>query len=163
MSQPTVQIRIRGYQFSVTAPYRRGDPLGEAEVVHLNDLRADNVRNNISKIVLDAIAGLTDGAMLSAEVVAELQATITKYDSRYHLQLKHQAKPRLGVIETEARAIAEARLDEELRRQGIVALTDAEYERVVEQYMALNEIQELARQRVTTKAAVAKQSLESLL
>ena len=35
-SAASVQVRIRGYQFSISAPYALGQALGEAEVLHLN-------------------------------------------------------------------------------------------------------------------------------
>lgn len=157
-----VTIRIRGYQFSVKAPYSEGDPMGEAEVLQLNDLRADNIRNNMTKPVLEEIASLPADAMLSPAQVLVLQAKITAYDDKYALQLKHQARPRVGQIEAEAKAIAEERLDTQLREVGL-AVPAEEYAVMLREMIALESVQTLARERVQTKRQVLSGSLEDLL
>lgn len=159
---PTVTIRVRGYSFSVSAPYSPGQPLGEAEALHLNDLRADNIRNNLTKPVLDAIGALAPGQLLAPATLAELQAKFTTYDAGYRLQLKHQARPRVGAIEAEARAIAEERLEAQIRQSG-QAPDQATYERWLEDFIALPEVQELARRQLVAKQRVITGTLEDLL
>lgn len=160
--QPPVIIRIRGYQFQVSAPYSEGGRMGEVEVQQLNDLRADNIRNNVTKVVVDAMALLPEASMLSPETLAELQAKISTYDSRYCLQLKHLARPRVGLIEAEAKAIAEERLEAELRQSGQVP-GDVDYPRLLADTMALPQVQALARDRVQAKSQVFQHNLGDLL
>lgn len=156
-----VTVRIKGYQFHISAPYSEGQRLGEAEALHLNDLRADNVRNNLKKLVDDACAMLRQGELLDTSTLAELQAQITRYDANYSLQLKHQAKPRIGMIELEALAIAEAKLEEELRKPGAAELAPRDKEIIIRQYAGLPEVLELARARISARREAL--SLTSLL
>lgn len=158
----TVTVRIRGYSFSIRAPYAEGQRMGEAEVQQLNDLRADNIRNNMTKPVLDAIGQLIPGEMLSPAKLAELQATISNYDEKYHLQLKHMARPRVGAIEAEARLIAEERLEADVRKNGLEP-SEAELAKWLAEYISLPEVQELARARVMAKQQVLKRDLGDLL
>lgn len=157
-----ISIRIRGYQFSVKAPYQLEEPMGEAEVCQLNDLRADNIRNNMTKPVVDAIAALPPDSMLSPAELLALQAKITAYDNTYALQLKHQARPRVGQIEAEARVIAEERLDAQLREAGL-AVPAEEYTKLLAEMIQLESVQQLARERLAAKRSVVAGTLEDLL
>lgn len=161
MSQIVV-VRIRGYQFSISAPYAEGQKMGEAEVQQLNDLRADNIRNNLTKPVLDALATLPPEGMLSPDQLAELQEKITAYDKNYSLQLKHQARPRVGQIEAEARVIAEERLDAQLRSSGLLPEA-VDYPAMLAEFIALDTVQALARERVAAKRQVVSTNLADLL
>ncbi len=162
--EETLQITIKGYQFTLRAPYSPGQRLGEAEAGHLNDLRADNIRDNMTRLVTDAKAGLESGKMLSPEALVELQEKITAYDAKYALQIKHQARPRVGRIEAQARLIAELRLDEQLRKQGLAPDSPGiNYEQLIEQFISLPEVQEAARVQVLAKAEAVSGVLESLL
>lgn len=162
MTTPTVQVRIRGYQFTLSAPYAVGQRMGEAEVQQLNDLRADNIRNNLTKPVVEEISKLQPGAMLSPEALASLQARVSDYDSKYQLQLKHQARPRVGQIEAEARLIAEERLDAQLREAGLDAAS-VDYPGLLAEMISVPTVQELARERVQAKAQVLQHNLGDLL
>lgn len=162
MPEASITVRIRQYSFQVSAPYAKGQRLGEVEVQVLNDLRADNIRNNVTKPVLDAIAALAPGAMLSPEQVAGLQATITHYDSRYNFKLKHEPKPRLSALDLATRAVAEEWLEAQIRSQGLEP-GEAEREEAIRRFSELAEIQTEARRRVSVRQQVAAAGLEDLL
>lgn len=162
MPEAPITVRIRQYAFSISAPYVKGQKMTEVEVQVLNNLRADNIRNNVSRPVLDAIAGLAPGQLLSPGQLAELQAVISKYDSTYHFKLKHEPRARLGALDAQARLVAEERLEVQVRAQGL-ELTQATREAAIAEFIGLPEVQEEARKRVSVKQSVARDSLEDLL
>lgn len=161
MPSEPITVRIRQYAFQISAPYAIGTKLAEVEVQVLNDLRADNIRNNMTKPVLDAIAGLPAGALLPPEAIAELQAVVTKYDQGYSLRLKHTPRPREGALDVAVRQVAEEWLETQCRAQAIDPSPE-EREAAIQSFMALPEIQAEARKRLTVRQQIAKHSLEDL-
>lgn len=155
-----MQIRIRQYTFTLSEPYRAGHVINAAEAQAMNSLRAENVRNNMAKVVGDELAVLPEGTLLSASAQAELQARITDYDGKYQFVERHRPAAGLGPIEKEALTIAEERvraryagdLPDELRIRN-ETLAEA----------TTSEVQELARRAVGLRLSIAQNAADDLM
>lgn len=157
-----VQIRIRGYQFDLQAPYSEGHQLTLGEAQALNVLRGENIQNNVRKAVVDAAANLQQGVLLAPQVLADLQVLISKYDSRYQFPVRHSPRERVGEIEVEVRAVAEERAETHFRGLGIEPSAAAMAEMAL-RFAGMPSVHEEARQRVTARRAVTGRALEDLL
>lgn len=156
-----MQTRIKGYTFTISEPFQSGTIITKGEAQALNDLRVENIANNLRKLVNDQVALLAPGAQLSETVLAELQAKFTEYDQNYRFLEKHVPRPRLGDIEEEARALARERAEEQARQAGQV-LTEEELEALGAEMEKLPAIREEARERVAAKRRVLAEAIEDL-
>ena len=95
-------VIIAGQSFDLATPYSAGHTLTEAEAKTLNQVRHENVRNNMAKVVKEAIES-GDQAKL-----AELPAKVAAYDADYAFSIggSGATATRLDPVEREARAIA---------------------------------------------------------
>lgn len=158
-----MSIRIKGYSFQLSAPYGAGTVLTRGEAQALNNLRAENIQNNIRKLVVDATAELLPGQLLEPGKLAELQAKITQYDRGYQFLEKHSPKPRVGEIELETRAVAQERVEAALRAEGLEDSTSpAELEELIQAQLELPAVIEEARARVATRHRVLSEGLGDL-
>jgi plasmid stability protein len=157
-----VQIRLRHYSFTISEPYAAGHSLSPAEAQALNSLRAENIRNNVAKLVTDAVAVLPDGALLPPDIVAQLQDRIAAYDTGYEFVLKHTSGLKPGSIEAEARNIARDHLLIEARRAG-TDLSDSELAAQITELLKAEWVQLAAREKVARRQAISTSALEELL
>lgn len=157
-----VKIRIRQYEFSLSEPFAEGTVITEGEAQALNGLRAENIRNRMARVVANATASLDEGELLSTEAVAELQAQITRYDSRYQFVKRHVANATTTVIASEAKAIAEAELAMQQQALGL-QLDPDELAAELERLIASERVQQQARARASRRLVVSQQALEELL
>lgn len=157
-----MKIRIRQYEFDIAEPFVKGSVLSPGEAQALNGLRAENIRNNMSKPVLLAVSMLLPGELLDPATLSELQDKIARYDSGYQFPLRFESSKKRGAIELEARALAEAEVETQLRRAG-VEVSEEEKEKLVVEMELTPAIQGEARKRVQARQQVAKETLESLL
>jgi hypothetical protein len=156
-----VKIRIRHYTFQLRDRYAAGHVVTAGEAQALNQQLAENIRNNIDRLVVDAIAGLQPGQLLSAAAQAELQERIALYELNYQFQARHIPR-RTGPIEAEAMAIATERALEGARFRGEPEdgpAIDAE----ITAWLEDPEVQALARTRVGERERLATVGLEELL
>lgn len=156
-----MQVRIKGYTFQLSEPFEAGGVLTKGEAQALNSLKAENVSNNLRKLVSDAVAGLPEGELLAEDTIAGIQATITNYDLAYQFPEKHQPRLRVGDIEAEARAIAEARVDSKVRNTG-AELSPETRELLVAEMSELPAVVEEARLVVTARRRAISGGLDSL-
>lgn len=156
-----MQIRIQGYQFEVSEPYEPGQAINLGEAQALNQLRSENIMDNLRKVVRERQDLLPPGHLLSQLDLAELQAIISRYDSVYQFAEKHRPRPKLGAIETEARRVAQERAEAQVRQLGRDA-SAAEIEARVVALLADPSIQDEARRRVAAQRRVVG-SLADLL
>jgi hypothetical protein len=157
-----MQIRIRSYPFTLAEPFRAGTVLTKGEAQALNALRAENIRNNVARVVHEAIAVLPEGTLLASETLAQLQARITQYDLSYQFLERHEPKARPGAIEAEARAIAQDGVLAR-RRQAGETLEGPEAEAEIDFASQSDAVLALARARVEARARVSASALEELL
>lgn len=156
-----LQIRISGYQFEVTEPYEPGRAINLGEAQALNQLRSENIMDNLRKVVRERQDLLPSGHLLSQQDLGELQAIISKYDSAYQFAEKHRPRPKLGAIEFEARRVALERAEAQIRQLGRDASPEEIESRVVA-LLADPSIQDEARRRVAAQRRVVG-SLADLL
>lgn len=146
------QIRIRQYQFEIPTRYSAGHVLSEAEALALGRLRAENVRNNASKLVAKVTADLPAGKMLDLDGIASLTLQIARYEAEYQFPLPGaEPRSRPSPLEAEARAIAFADLGDGAD-QG-----DLDF------HAAMPTTLDRARARLERQAQLAQAGLDDLL
>lgn len=153
-------ICIKQYSFSVKAPYREGSVLSETEAQALNALRAENIRNNVSKWIIEAQSRCGKG-LLPQQVVDEIRKRIRDYDRDYTFQPKTERK-RLGAIEVEALSLAVSIAGTAARKEGRDDSEEALREEIELLSQSLEIIAE-ARAIVEEKQRIAQEGLEGLL
>ena len=105
----TQVITIQGRQFTIPMPYAEGHQLNSAEAAAVNQLYAENVRNNF--------AGKIKQAEEKKESVPG-QEELDKYCAEYKFGARGAAGPKLDPIEAEARRLAESAISEALKAKG---------------------------------------------
>ena len=120
----TKTITIQHETFEVSTPYAEGHTCTVAEAKALNQTRAENIRNNMAKVVSASreAAGLTDKDQhLSDKELAELQNAVTAYDATYEFTLASVGGGRKSrdPIEVEATKIARASIAAQLKDMGM--------------------------------------------
>lgn len=156
-----MQIRIYGYQFNLSAPYQPGQAIDPAEAQVLNNIRAENIQNILRKAVQQKTAELLPGQLLSPTSLAELQATVDKFDAGYRFQMR-QPQSRIGEIEVETQAVAAERAEIHFREQGAEP-TEGELAEMTSRFAAMPSVSDEARARIAARRAVTAGALEDLL
>lgn len=158
-----LEIRIKQYTFILSSPYEAGQPLGEEEAQVLNMARGENLREIWSREVEKALASTANGDLLSAEVLADLQARLTAYDQKYRFKPRHRPRAaRGGEIAEAAREVAREMLEAQLRHSGQEIGTEA-FDALLRDFLELPAVQQEARRRVQDAQRVFVGSLEDLL
>lgn len=154
-----MQIHIRHYDFTLDAPYEEGHKLTLGEAQALNGLRAENIRNNISKVINAKLDGRANEDVLTAEEVAELQALVDDYAGKYFFKFREGKGEQRGQLSAETYAIARERVAAILRASG----SDREPTQGEIAQMQQDEgIQSEARANIEARALIARQALEEL-
>jgi len=167
-------ITIQGLQFEVAQPYAAGHVLTEGEASQLNQVRAENIRNNFAAQIKAAIEAhrkansLPDDAEVAVTDLDKdtLDEKLAKYDEDYEMGLRGgPSGPRTPVdpVMREAHRIALEKVKVALKKKGItldsvpkekmaqfVTGTIAKYPAILEE----------ARRRVSAAADVVLDSLE---
>lgn len=152
-----MQIRIRQYSFHLSPRYFEGHLLTLAEAQALDRLRADNVRNNLARLVTDAMAELPDGQFLSHETLAEIQIRVTQYEKNYQFVIQHRSREKPGPLEAEIRAVAEIQVTSHLNGSGMLAGTGIEeFNQLVDRLMSDDAVQQEARLRLQRRDQLAQ-------
>lgn len=113
------QITIQGISVSVSQPYAEGHKITDAEAKALNQVRAENIANNLRKTAKDLLAEHNED---KAIVQPMFQDKVTEYDGKYEFTLASVGGGRaasLSPVEKEARSIARALVGDALRAKGI--------------------------------------------
>ena len=76
----TKEITIAGQTFAVLQPYAEGHTITEAEAKALNQVRAENVRNNMAGKVKAAAEGTAKEGEPTADNIVDF---VTAYDAAY--------------------------------------------------------------------------------
>jgi hypothetical protein len=109
MSDTKAKI-INGLSFEISQPYAEGHVINAAEAKTLNQVRSENIGNNLRDFVKKAQeAGKTD----------ELAAAVAKYDAEYVFTLASaSARKTLDPVERKARAMAKDVIKAKLAELG---------------------------------------------
>lgn len=160
----TRRIRTGQYSFLVGSPFAEGHKLTANEAEALNQLRAENIRNNVKKLVDRATKQLPPGEVLAPAELSELNDRVARYISGY--EFGSGSSPNGGVrqtaFEAELRSIASDRLDTQLRAAG-VALSPEAYEAEIEKITREAEVIDEARARLAVRREVSAQALQDLI
>lgn len=171
---PYSPITIQGLQFEVSQPYKAGHSLTEGEASQLNQVRAENIRNNFAGVIRKAIEEhrKANGMAADAEVAVadldkdDLDEKLSKYDDEYVMGVRGgPSGPRTPVdpVSREAHRIAHEKVKVALKKKGIT-LDSVPKEKmtgfikqVLEKYP---EITEEAKRRHAAAGQIALESLE---
>ena len=163
----TKTLNIYGQEFTVTQPFAEGHVLTPGEAKQLNQVRAENVRNNFASKIKEAVeAG--DTAKLN-----EVREAFAKYDAEYVMTLSSVGTSRsTDPVEREARSLAREYLKAHLAKSGRSMTktpegeTDESWkEKVageVDRIAATEQILKLAKRQVEQKAKNLSSLEESL-
>lgn len=171
---PYTSITIQGLQFEVAQPFKAGHVLTEGEASQLNQVRAENVRNNFAGTIRKAIEEHRKANTLpdDAEVPVsdldkdELDEKLSKYDDEYVMGVRGgPSGPRTPVdpIQREANRIALEKVKTAVKKKGITLESVPKekmasfVKQVLEKYP---EIIEEAKRRVSAASQIALESLE---
>lgn len=151
----TKSITVGGIAVTVSAPYAEGHILTEAEAKALNAVRAENIGNNVRKMIKDLQT--SDGGTLSDASLATINAKVAEYDAAYTFTLGGTGTGTARVtdpLQKEANSIARAILLEKLKTAGITRKDYGE-----EKFGAkLAEIAALEKVQTAAKKALAARS-----
>lgn len=100
------EITIAGSIFSVSQPYAEGHTITEAEAKALNQVRAENIRNNMASKVKAAVEGTAKEGDPTADTIA---AAVAEYDAAYVFTLASVGGGRKSSDPTEVEALRIAR------------------------------------------------------
>ena len=111
-------MTVQGVSVEVTQPYAEGHTVTDAEAKALNQVRAENIGNNLRKAIKDMLEA--DGATTES-VQKAAQAEVTKYDGEYQFTLASVgggSAARLDPLTKECRAIARNFIGMKLKEAG---------------------------------------------
>lgn len=122
----TKEITVQGVIVTINAPYVPGHVITEAEAKALNQVRAENIGNNVRKSVTEMIEAAGGKEALTDEHRAAIQALVNEKDATYEFTLASVGGGREPVdpLAKECRAVARAWLTAELKKQK---MTQKEY------------------------------------
>lgn len=152
----TQAITIQGKSFSIPAPYAEGHVLNANEAGAVNQLFAENIRNNFAGLMKKA----EDKRKEDGTTALLTQADLDKYAETYKFGVRSGSGPRLDPVEREMRKMAETQVKALLSSKNIAlkALPEGKYDELVEKVLAKygDDLRTRAESIVATqKAAVA--------
>lgn len=151
---PTKEITIAGQTFAVSTPYTEGHPLTAGEAKALNQVRCENIRNNLAKLVKN------EDQSLSAD---EIAAKVAEYDSTYDFTISVGGGGRVvDPLERECLSIAKGVVKKKIAEKGqtVKAYTSTEeglaaYNAALETVMANEKVIKIAKDNLKKKAEAA--------
>lgn len=162
------EITIAGKPFTVLQPYDAGHTLTEAEAKALNQVRAENIRNNMASKVKAAFEGTAkDGEPTEANIVDFVAA----YDGEYEFTLASVGggKRPTDPVEIEALSIARGLFADHVKAKLNLTVKavkekigdDAYNSKIAEIALRDNVVKE-AKRRVKQRQEAAESALEGL-
>lgn len=117
----TKEITVQGVTVSVAQPYAPGHVITEAEAKALNQVRAENIANNVRKAVTEIIEAAGGKEALTDEHRAQVQALVAEKDAAYVFTLASVGGGResLDPLTKECRSVARAFLTAKLKEKGL--------------------------------------------
>lgn len=154
-----MQITIRHYTFNLPTLYIEGHRLSAGEAQALNGLRAENIRNNVKKVLDRRLDAIPDGQVLSTEEVAKLQSIVDDYASKYFFQFRETRGEQRGQLSAETYAIARDKVAAILRSANLDR--DPTQDEIAEMQQDAG-VQAAARANLEARSLIARQALEEL-
>ena len=152
-------ITIQGVSVEVAQPYVAGHPVTEAEAKALNQVRAENIRNNMAAKVKE-IKG--DSEELSQEQLDAIAAAVSKYDAEYVFNLASVGGGARSTdpLEVQTRSLARQLVSNSAKQQGL-KLKDIDKEVLaakIEEVMQIPEVIAEAKKLLKQKQKLAEAS-----
>lgn len=147
-------MRMKGYTFTLSAPYAEGHSLTSAEAQALNDLRTENIGNNFRSRVNEQIGRLAPGELLPQNILDGLIAELAVYDAAYQFAEK-SGRSKLGDIEREIQAVAKERAEAQAEAPSQLA-------ELIAEFIGLPAVLEEARSRVAARRSALAGGMDSL-
>ncbi len=156
----TQTLAIDGITFTAPAPYNEGHQITQREATALNQLFAENLRNNFRKKVADAKEkALAAGAeAITGEALDALVAEFTTYADEYEFAGKRGSRTPTDPVAKEATKIARDKLNEAFKAKNFdkKTLAEGQFDKMVQDLLAKRpDFTELARRRVEEMQALA--------
>ena len=116
----TKEITVQGVAVTVSAPYVEGAVMTAAEALALNQVRAENIGNNVRKAITAMIEAAGGKEAVNADVIAAAQKLVAEKDAVYIFSLASVGGGResLDPLTKECRAVARAFLTGKLKEAG---------------------------------------------
>lgn len=157
------EITIAGQTFSVLQPYEAGHTITDAEAKALNQVRAENIRNNMATRVKTAY-GDSPTDELNPDTIA---AIVAEYDAGYEFTLASVGGGRKPVdpVEVESLRIARSVFTAACRTKGLTVKTvreklgDDAVDGKIAEIAARADITKEAKRRVDARAKTATDAL----
>lgn len=153
-------IRIQQHEFSFPERYSAGHVLTDGEAAGLNQMLAENVRNNVSHWVIKALNYL-DVTVLPVQTHSHLQRRIAEYAEAYQFTRRNRARVSTP-IEIAADEIARKQAEIQGQSQGH-APDSLEVQSLFLRLRTNVAVLEQARELVMKRAAIAGESIKGLL
>ena len=155
-------ISIKNYSFEITEPYAEGMEISLAEAQALNALRADNIRNALSRSLEKLVA--EHGQVLPIEYLIALKAECARRNETYEFEVRKAPKvqgPRSGSFEAIALEVATEWIDRWAAETGQV-LDDEQRASQIASTSLREDVMREAHQRLSIKQQVASSALSEL-
>jgi len=154
MSEKT--IVIQGVQVTISTPYAEGHQVTAAEAKALNQVRAENIRNNMAAKVKE-IKG--DAEELNQDQLNAIADAVSQYDREYEFSMASAGGGgrTTDPLEAEAKSLARKLVSEAARNQGL-KLKDIPKERLdakIAEVMEMEEVQKQAKENLKKKQKLA--------
>lgn len=137
---------IDGHEFQISQPYTEGHALTAVEARVLNQVRSENIANNMRKIV--------------KEKGADAAGDVAEYDASYTFAMPREGGRKVvDPVEREARAIARDAIRQKLAETGrkLKDIDPGKLDEAIDNLVENNEeIRKLAKKRVADKAKAAE-------
>lgn len=161
---------IDGEAFKISRPYNTGHILTEIEAKVLNQVRAENIGNNLRSLVKEAKEKRDKG---DAKDFEGLSAAVAKYDADYKFELGGGGGRRMDPVEREAHNLAIEFVKADLAGKGrsmkqvpegmTQEAWDEKLEAAIDKVAASEKILTLAKKRVGEKSKIGKEAIGNLL
>lgn len=157
---PTILLRIRRYDFVLARRYHAGQRINDSEAYALNQMFAENIRNNTIQWISKAESKAPNG-LLTPSQMTELQTKISEYASKYQFQVRHRTRSSSPIdIALEELALSQATA--EGRQQGL-GPADPAVKLRYRQLLTDPSLQLKARELVNERERVAQETLSDLM
>jgi len=166
---PTKEITIADHLFSVLQPYAAGHVVTEAEAKALNQVRAENIRNNMAAKVKAAYG---ETAVKEGEPTAETIASyVAEYDANYQFTLASVGggKRVTDPVELEALSIARDMFSDYVKAKNLGTVKsvrerigDEAYQTRIAALAGLEDTIKEAKRRVKKRTESANSALAGL-
>lgn len=157
----TKEITVQGLLVEVAQPYEAGHQLTEAEAKALNQVRAENIGNNVRKAIKELA---NEDGTFSEEAAAEARKLVSEKDAEYEFTLASVGGGRrvTDPLEVECRRIARDYVNGQIKDKGMTLKSykeengDEKYETLVAQVAENEAVIKMAKKNLNEKNKLAE-------